>query len=232
MKKRKSLLLSNQTLLRFDREVADETGAVLCGVDEAGRGPLAGPVVVCAAIVKDPDFVSRIDDSKKLSPSQRDEAYAEILQKCVVSIAVYDEKRIDEMNIFRATLSAFVDAFDGLREKPTLVLIDGNADVYLPCARRLVTGGDARSFTIACASIVAKVTRDRIMRAYHDRYPEYGFDQHKGYGTPQHMAALQKHGATPIHRRSFAPVALALAGQDPSAAFSDLLDDEYYPEQP
>jgi len=193
----------------------EETGAVLCGVDEAGRGPLAGPVVVCAAIVKNDAFDCRIDDSKKLTSQAREVAYAEIVQKCVISIAVADEKRIDEINIFRATLELFREAVLHLSEKPSLVLLDGNADVYLPCERRTVVDGDAKSFSIACASIVAKVTRDRMMTAFHEKYPEYGFDRHKGYGTPEHLFALKKYGPSPIHRHSFAPVAAAASAARP-----------------
>ena len=205
MKKRTSKD-SNQKLRQFDLNYAEERFNPLCGVDEAGRGPLAGPVVVCAAIVKDFEFEARIDDSKKLSPAQRETAYAEILTKCVISTSIIDEKRIDEINIYQATMEAVRDAVRSLRERPLFVLMDGPFLPDVGCEGRAVVDGDGLSFSIACASIAAKVTRDRMMVEFHGKYPDYGFDRHKGYGTPQHLEALKKFGPCPIHRRSFAPV--------------------------
>ncbi len=193
-------------LKEFDRERIDSGKIVLAGIDEAGRGPLAGPVVASAAIVKDFDFKEKIDDSKKLSALQRERAFVEILRKCSVATAFVDHERIDEVNIFRATLEAMRDAFFGLKERSDLVLVDGSATVDLPCPVEAVPNGDQKSLAIACASIVAKVTRDRYMMYVHDSYPVYGFDKHKGYGTPQHLDALRRFGPCSLHRKSFAPV--------------------------
>jgi ribonuclease HII len=198
-----------ESLRRFDAAYLASGVRVLAGVDEAGRGPLAGPVVACAAIVRDTRFRARIDDSKKLTPLQRERAFDEVLKKCVLSTAVVPEDRIDAVNIFAATLEAMRQAMTGLRPAPDLILVDGIAAPDAGVAAEAVPDGDARSLSIACASIAAKVTRDRIMDAYHERYPEYGFLHHKGYGTPEHLEALRRHGPCPIHRRSFAPVAEA-----------------------
>lgn len=196
----------NPRLRQFDARVA-ERARVFCGIDEAGRGPLAGPVFACAAIVKDYGFDATVDDSKKLSARQRERAYAEILRKCVVSIAAVGEARIDAVNIYRAAAEAMTAAFRGLPEKPELALVDGPMRLELGCRIENIPGGDGISFAVACASIVAKVTRDRLMDSYHERYPRYGFDRHKGYGTHEHFFALSKFGPCAIHRRSFAPVA-------------------------
>lgn len=198
----------NQKLQRFDLDVREGGWKVLAGVDEAGRGPLAGPVVSAAVIVRDlsTEFSSRIDDSKKLSAKAREKAFEEIQARCVVSVCVKDAARVDTINIYEATLEAMREAIEGLTEKPSIVLIDGPIKLAVKHPIRGIVGGDAQSLTIACASITAKVTRDRMMMDFHEQYPQYGFDQHKGYGTAAHMAALREHGPCPIHRRSFAPV--------------------------
>lgn len=200
----------SQRLRQFDARVS-ERASVFCGIDEAGRGPLAGPVVAAAAIVKDYEFDAAVDDSKKLSPRRRELAYSEILRKCRVAVAVVSEARIDEVNIFRASVEAMTEAFRQLGEKPQLALVDGPMPLELGCPLEKIINGDGISFAIACASIVAKVTRDRIMLGVHDRFPRYGFDRHKGYGTPEHFAALAKFGPCPAHRRSFAPVSALTA---------------------
>lgn len=182
----------------------------IAGVDEAGRGPLAGPVVAAAVIVKDWEFEERVDDSKKLSPAQRERAYREILSKCVLSAAIVERERIDEINIFRASLEAMQEAVKGLPERPELVLVDGNTVPYFGAEARAIIGGDGVSFSIACASIAAKVLRDRLMELWDDRYPMYGFSAHKGYGTEKHFETLRSFGPSPIHRRSFAPVGASL----------------------
>jgi ribonuclease HII len=175
-------------------------------VDEAGRGPLAGPVVASAVIVRDFLFLSPIDDSKKMSAKARDTAYDEILEKCVVGISVVDPPLIDEVNIFQATMRAMEEAVMKLGVLPDCILIDGPKAPRLPFKQVPIVDGDAISFSIACASVVAKVTRDRIMRYYDTLYPEYDFSKHKGYGTKDHIEALKKHGPCKIHRKSFEPV--------------------------
>lgn len=213
----------NQKLRQFDLDVREGGWKVLAGVDEAGRGPLAGPVVCAAVIVRDLSlpFSSRIDDSKKLSAQAREKAFEEIQARCVVSVVVKDANRIDTINIYRATLEAMTEAVEGLGSaargdgleagaiRPDLVLVDGPIHLSVKYPVRGIISGDALSLTIACASITAKVTRDRMMKNFHELYPVYKFDQHKGYGTAVHMAALKEHGPCPIHRRSFAPVAAA-----------------------
>jgi ribonuclease HII len=210
----------NQKLQQFDLQVREGGWKVLAGVDEAGRGPLAGPVVSAAVIVRDPSapFLSRIDDSKKLSAKARESAFEEIRARCAFSIVAKDARRIDTVNIYEATLEAMreaVEALDGMTRadgpeaavgRPGLVLIDGPIKLAVRFPVRGIVGGDAMSLTIACASILAKVTRDRMMMDFHEQYPQYGFDKHKGYGTALHLAALKAHGPCPIHRRSFAPV--------------------------
>lgn len=195
-----------ESLKEFDRRFFDRGIGILCGVDEAGRGPLAGPVVASAVVVRDFDFSNKIDDSKKLSALQRERAFEEILRKGTVSISAVGEGRIDEINIYQASVEAMSEALRGLPLRPELVLVDGPPQLATPYATENITGGDGLSFTIACASIVAKVVRDRIMSSFHDLYPGYGFDRHKGYGTRQHLLALHHQGPCPIHRKSFAPV--------------------------
>ena len=163
-------------------------------------------------VVLDYDFGSRVDDSKKLTALQREAAFAEILTKCVVSTSIVECGRIDEINILRAALEAMSRSMADLRLKPDLVLVDGNIPPESAYPVETVIEGDGLSFAVACASIAAKVTRDRIMLSYHERYPEYGFDRHKGYGTPEHLAALKRLGPCPIHRRSFSPVFEAFQG--------------------
>jgi len=183
----------------------------VAGVDEAGRGPLAGPVVV-AAVILDPDRpLTGLDDSKKLSAARR-ETLAPLIQErslawSVVEIAPAD---IDRLNILRATLLGMRWAVERLATPPALALIDGNRLPDLPCEGRTLVGGDGLEPAISAASILAKVTRDRIMDALHAKYPSYGFDRHKGYPTPEHLEMLARHGPCPEHRRSFAPVREAL----------------------
>lgn len=196
----------SETLRQFDREVLGQGFRSLAGVDEAGRGPLAGPVVAAAVLVRDFSFSEEIDDSKKMTPKKRERAFEEIKAKCDVSFAIVDVADIDRLNIFQATMQAMKRAVEGLAEVPHAVLVDGNRAPHLGCRTIPVVDGDAKSFSIACASIIAKVTRDRLMDEYHGRYPLYGFGKHKGYGTSEHVAAIRQHGPCEIHRRSFEPV--------------------------
>jgi ribonuclease HII len=187
---------------------------LVCGVDEAGRGPLAGPVVA-AAVILDRRCLPRslrygLDDSKKLTPDAREE-FAEMLERCGARIGVGAASviEIDRRNILQATLAAMCRAVAALGAKPDIALIDGNVPPPLPCPVRTVIGGDGLSLSIAAASIIAKVTRDRLMRRLALRYGGYGWETNVGYGTREHQAALQMMGLTPHHRRSFAPVQLA-----------------------
>lgn len=178
----------------------------IAGIDEAGRGPLAGPVVACALLLKDTHFKRKIDDSKRLTPKQRLLAYKEILKKAHFGLGMQNEKAIDNINIYRATGKAMEEAVRNLTVKPDFLLVDGRIKLTTPCKREHITGGDSKSLTIACASIVAKVTRDKIMIGYHKKFPRYGFVRHKGYGTREHMCSIKKHGPCPIHRFTFNPV--------------------------
>ena len=185
-------------------------GGPVAGVDEAGRGPLAGPVVA-AAVVLDPHFIpDGIADSKAITAEQRREVYQHIIATAQVGIGVAEVDRIDTDNILNASLWAMARAIERLPQQPRLVLIDGNKAPPLACDTRTIVQGDAKCLSIAAASIVAKVVRDAMMVEIGRAYPDYGFDRHKGYGTREHHEAIARHGVTPQHRRSFRPVQLAL----------------------
>jgi ribonuclease HII len=190
-------------------EIALGRGPV-AGVDEAGRGPWAGPVVAAAVILNAARIPAGIADSKALDADARAFLYGRIVESSVVGVGVAEVGRIDRDNILNATLWAMAQAVVNLASSPRLVLIDGNKAPHLGIETRTVVKGDARCLSIAAASIVAKVTRDRMMMELARSWPDYGFERHKGYGTPEHKAALARHGATPCHRRSFRPVQLAL----------------------
>ena len=189
-------------------------GPVLtAGVDEAGRGPLAGPVVAAAVILDDLQPIKGLRDSKTLGPASRERLAAEVRAKalcCCVGLASVEE--IDRLNILQATLLAMRRAVEGLRLMPKRVLVDGNRLPLLSMPAEAIVKGDAKVAAIAAASIVAKVHRDALLAALHVQYPAYGFAEHKGYPTPEHLAALRLHGACIAHRRSFAPVRAALKG--------------------
>lgn len=193
-------------------------GGPIAGVDEAGRGPLAGPVVA-AAVVLDPNNIpDGIADSKMLEPDVRRALYRDIVATAHVGIGMADVDRIDRDNILNASLFAMARAVAGLSCKPRLVLVDGNkVPPRLPCLGRAIVKGDAKCLSIAAASIVAKVTRDTIMIELARAYPDFGFDRHKGYSTPEHHAAIDRYGITPHHRRSFKTVQLALGLLEESA---------------
>lgn len=182
---------------------------VVAGIDEAGRGPLAGPVVAAAVILPDEAAISGLNDSKKLTAKRREELYEQIIScpDILYSIGIVEAAEIDELNILRATHLAMRKAVEGLAKTPDMCLIDGLPVKGFPFPQEAIVKGDAKSLSIAAASIMAKVTRDRIMKEHALVYPEYGFEKHSGYGTKAHMEALNKYGPTPIHRRSFAPVA-------------------------
>ena len=172
---------------------------------------MAGPVVASAVIVRDVSFLRGIDDSKKMSAMDREGACEEILAKCVVGIGIVEHDEIDRINILQAALKAMQEAVGKLWQVPDCLLIDGNKSPRLPFQQFEIVDGDSKSFAIACASVIAKVTRDRMMEYYDEVYPQYGFKDHKGYGTSRHVEALQKHGPCRIHRRSFHPVRVLIA---------------------
>jgi ribonuclease HII len=190
------------------------TPGLLAGVDEVGRGPLAGPVVAAAVILDDLRPIKGLRDSKALGPATRERLDAEIRAKALcVSLAEASVEEIDRLNILQATLLAMQRAVDGLRLLPARVLVDGNRLPRLGVPAEAVVKGDARVAAIAAASIVAKVHRDTLLRTLHTQHPAYGFAGHKGYPTPEHLAALRAHGACAAHRRSFAPVREALGAE-------------------
>ncbi len=197
-----------RALQKQERRAAALGYGVVAGVDEAGRGPLAGPIVAAACHIPPGRLIAGVNDSKKLSPEQRERLF-EILKadadvQCTVGIV--DVVTIDQINIYQATLRAMLAAVAQLRRPPDYILVDGLKLPHPHIPTERIVGGDASCFAIAAASIIAKVTRDRLMRVLHQRYPVYGFNQHKGYGTPQHLEALQKYGPCPEHRRTFEPI--------------------------
>jgi len=198
-------LKAEQTPLSWD------TPGLLAGVDEAGRGPLMGPVVAAAVILDELNPIKGLADSKKLTPLRREELYDQIRAKALCcSIALATVEEIDRLNILQATMLAMKRAVESLRLKPSKVLVDGNRLPTLAILSEAVIGGDAIVPAISAASILAKVYRDRWCAEFHLEYPQYGFAAHKGYCTAEHLAALREHGACPQHRRSFAPVAEVL----------------------
>jgi len=204
LKKRLYLLQRKRNKLLHQEDNARSSGyRSVAGVDEAGRGPLAGPVVASSVILKRHDFSVRIDDSKKLNPHARKRAYEEILDKAIIGIGIVSETIIDNINIYHATMLAMERSILDLRCTPDLLLIDGNMRLRLTVQQRTIVKGDQKSLSIACASIVAKVTRDRLLEFYDSIFPGYGFYRHKGYGTKEHINAILKKGFSPIHRRSF-----------------------------
>jgi len=189
-------------------------GDLVAGVDEAGRGPLAGEVVAAAVILDPNNKIDGLADSKKLSEKKREMLFEEITKKALsYGIASASIEEIDEMNILHASMLAMSRAVDKLSVAPEYVLVDGNrVPKQLKCDAEAVVKGDARHEAISAASILAKVTRDRVIIAMAECYPQYGFEKHKGYPTAVHLAALKEHGITPIHRRSFGPVKKTLEG--------------------
>ena len=205
MRSRRLSAAPEQACFEWDR------AGLVAGVDEAGRGPLAGPVVAAAVILDDRQPIPGLADSKKLSAARRDKLYDQICARALCcSVAVASVEEIDRLNILQATMLAMQRAVTGLRLKPVKVLVDGNRLPVLDVMGEAIVRGDALVPAISAASILAKVHRDRLCQQLHQDYPDYGFDAHKGYGTVQHLAALRAHGACPAHRRSFAPVAEVL----------------------
>lgn len=200
---------------RIDKLRAHENQArllghrMIAGVDEAGRGPLAGPVVAAACIIPQGIYVPGVNDSKSLLPTERFEVFQRLIadERVLYGVGIIDSVMIDQINILQATFLAMTTAIQNLKSRPDFILVDGP---YLPPHVDLpglpVIDGDVYSYSIAAASIIAKETRDQMMRDYHQRWPEYGFDEHKGYYTQAHIQAIGKHGPCPIHRRSFDPL--------------------------
>lgn len=185
-------------------------GGPIAGIDEAGRGPWAGPVVAVAVVLDPERLPVGIDDSKALDEERREIVFARIVESAAIGIGVADIDRIDRDNILHATLWAMTQAVAALPVVPRLALVDGNKSPSVACPTRTIVKGDAKCLSIAAASIIAKVTRDRMMTALAAEFPGYGFERHKGYGTPEHRQALARLGVSPLHRRSFRPVQLAL----------------------
>lgn len=173
------------------------------GIDEAGRGPLAGPVCAACVILDKNNIPEGINDSKKLSEKKREALYEKIMDSAIVSYSLVDAKTIDEINIRQATILAMQNAAKGMKVQPDYLLIDGNFTIGLSDNESFVIGGDAKSLSIGAASIIAKVTRDRLMLKIHEEYPMYNFKKHKGYGTKEHIEAIKKYGPCPYHRSSF-----------------------------
>ena len=197
--------------LAFERAAIRRGARVVCGVDEAGRGPLAGPVVVSAVVLNHRRVPDGLNDSKVLSAAARESLYEKIMASATVSIVVAPPAVIQRLNILQATLWAMRQAVLGLQLAPDHVLVDGNMlPRNLPCAGQTIVGGDGRSVSIAAASILAKVTRDRMCEIMHGEEPHYGFQSHKGYAAPLHLAALTEHGPGRHHRMDFAPCAAAV----------------------
>jgi ribonuclease HII len=196
-------------LTDFERSLQDKGYTAICGVDEAGRGPLAGPVVAAAVLLPEGIELPGLDDSKALTPLQRDRLFEELAREDVLcAVGIMDHQCIDTMNILKASLMAMRKAVLDLKKAPDVVLVDGTFPVpnlHLP--QYAVVKGDQRCRTIAAASVIAKVTRDRIMERYQAIYPSFTFATHKGYPTEQHLRELREHGPSDIHRRSFKPVA-------------------------
>ena len=200
--------------LTFENIVGRLAGQIICGVDEVGRGPLAGPVIACAAIIPAqgllPHIQNAIRDSKQLSIVQRERIYPDLIDSCVYALGEASAAEIDQLNILQASLLAMQRAFANLPSLPDHALVDGNRKPSLPCAITTIVKGDSRSLSIAAASIIAKVTRDRLMARLAADYPAYGWERNAGYPTAEHLAALAQHGPSPYHRVSFAPVARLL----------------------
>ncbi|QAU34617.1 ribonuclease HII [Janthinobacterium sp. 17J80-10] len=193
----------------------DYAGEVICGVDEAGRGPLAGPVFAAAVILDPLRPIAGLRDSKKLSEARRDALAVEI-KACALSwsVAQCSEAEIDELNILQATMLAMRRAVEGLHRQPTLALIDGNRCPVMPVRSEAIVKGDDKVQAISAASILAKTARDAALAVLHSEFPQYAFDQHKGYPTALHLERLRLHGVSPVHRKSYAPVRALLGAQD------------------
>ncbi len=189
----------------YEKKALEKGYKISAGIDEAGRGPLAGPVVASAVVINDKDFATRIDDSKKLTENMRKKAYIDIMKRCQVGIGMASVEEIDSINIYQATILAMKRAVEDLAIKPDFLLVDGNMNITFEQKHLCLTSGESKSVSIACASVIAKVYRDELMKDLDKEFPMYGFAKHKGYGTKQHMDAIRKHGLSKMHRKTFGP---------------------------
>lgn len=191
-------------MLEIEESLYEKGYKLVCGVDEAGRGPLCGPVVAAAVILKPGQMIDGVNDSKKISEKKREKLYEDIMANALaVGVGMSDVDVIEDVNILNATKLAMKQAISNLKIQPEYVLIDGNQMIDITIDAQTVVSGDAKSESIAAASIIAKVTRDRMLLEWDKEYPEYGFAKHKGYGTKAHIEAIGKYGLTPLHRKSF-----------------------------
>lgn len=205
MKEKEELRLKK--LKQIEEEIYNNNSNIsyICGIDEAGRGPLAGPVVVASVIMPRDSAIEGVNDSKKVSEKKREELYDKIIEEAIsYGVGIIDHEQIDELNILNATKLGLTTSLQELDTKPNLILVDAlNKIDTLGIPYKSIIKGDALCYSISCASIIAKVTRDRIMRQWDEIYPMYGFEKHKGYGTAFHIQAIKEYGLCPIHRRSF-----------------------------
>ena len=192
-------------LKEIENEIYNSGIQAICGIDEAGRGPLAGPVVVAAVIMPKDSMIEGVNDSKKVSEKKRETLYEQIINEAIAyGVGIIDQKEIDEINILNATKKGLTTAIKELKVKPERILVDALTGIdTLGIPYTSIIKGDAKSYSIAAASIIAKVTRDRIMREWDELYPQYGFEKHKGYGTKMHIDAIKEYGLCPLHRLSF-----------------------------
>lgn len=192
-------------LKNIDNNVFNEGYNYICGIDEAGRGPLAGPVVVASVIMPKNSMIEGVNDSKKVSEKKREKLYDIIIEEAIsYSVGIVDQNEIDRINILNATKAGLTESIKSLTVRPDIILVDALTGIdTCGIEYRPIIKGDAKSYSIAAASIIAKVTRDRIMRQWDEVYPQYGFAKHKGYGTAAHIAAIKENGLCPIHRLSF-----------------------------
>ena len=203
MKEKEELRLKE--LKQIEEELYNSGVNLICGIDEAGRGPLAGPVVVAAAIMPRDSMIEGVNDSKKVSEKKREKLYDLITDEAIAyGVGIIDQKEIDRINILNATKEGLTMAVKELNPKPDLIIVDALSKIDTEgIPYKSIIKGDAKCYSIACASIIAKVTRDRIMRQWDEVYPQYGFIKHKGYGTAAHIAAIKEYGLCPLHRLSF-----------------------------
>ena len=196
-----------QNLKQIEEEIYNKNSNIeyICGIDEAGRGPLAGPVVVASVIMPRESMIEGVNDSKKVSEKKREEIYQKIVEEAIsYGVGIIDQDKIDEINILNATKLGLTTSIKELKVKPNIILVDALRGIdTLGIPYESIIKGDAKTYSIAAASIIAKVTRDRIMRQWDEIYPMYGFEKHKGYGTAAHIQAIKEYGLCPIHRKSF-----------------------------
>lgn len=203
MKEKELLRLTE--MKKMEEELYEKGIKLIGGIDEAGRGPLAGPVVVACAVMPKDSMIEGVNDSKKISEKKRERLYDEIIENAIsYEVGIIDQNTIDDINILNATKLGLTTAVKGLNVKPEIILVDALTNIdTCGIPYQSIVKGDAKCYSIACASIIAKVTRDRIMRQWDEIYPQYGFEKHKGYGTAAHMQAIREYGLCPLHRHSF-----------------------------